>query len=630
MNEALLNLERAIWRRDYVKAVDLLHALLRRLAGGKFPPLDPELTTSTPADRAIICSRIACALFSLFADPKFVVTAETFIRLTPFGPAITNIFAISGVRSADFILDAIAAATDTPEGELPAGAARLKYLVLWSLDSRREHPTEKLFEIDQRLRLPLLIKLLYSKPVSSQHAQRRREELLSKHDSLDLGTLPRGDLEGMVALSSAFMLCSYASGRDKHRVKSRLNAVMRDWLLANGYRDTPGVEARRASGKATMVVAAEVMSSVHVQYRFFGQWLRQLHRHFRLVLLTEAKEVDDVNRQLFDAVRSFTRKADGSHLREAIEAIEAEQPSFLFYPSVGMRHWGVALSNLRLAPIQATALGHSASTFCPTIDYYVIEEGYVGDPQLFSETVALLPDSAIRFERSPLAEQLAPAIRPRALTLRIAVPSNALKLNYPYLKTLQSIAKASPRPLEFHFFPNVGTLETDAVRAAVSAVVPRATVWGALGYMKYLTQLNACDLTLSPFPFGGLHSVIDSLRQGLPVLAQQGDEPHSRTDALMLRLAGMPDWLIAGSEREFVDAALRIIGDDALRVRLSDQAVACDVANKLFGDASTPLGTEIGETFLRLYENHAAIRASGLKAVRLGDMPLAPVAEQSS
>ena len=145
-----------------------------------------------------------------------------------------------------------------------------------------------------------------------------------------------------------------------------------------------------------------------------------------------------------------------------------------------------------------------------------------------------------------------------------------------------------------------------------------ATVWGVLKYMKYLTQMNACDLTLSPFPFGGLHSVVDSLRQGLPVIAQQGDEPHSRTDALMLRLAGMPDWLVAKTPEAFVAAALRVISDDALRVQLSRQAVACDVASKLFGDATTVLGTEIGETFRWLHENHTAIQASGLKTVRRG------------
>ena len=629
MNEDLLALERAIWSRDYAKAVELLHILLRRMTGNKVIARDPKATESSPAERAIICSRVASALFALFADPRFIVTPESFIRFMPFGRTIANLFLVSGVRSPDFILDAIATAAKAPRGGLPKGPARLKYLLLWSLDSARDHPMSELFAIEERLRLPLLVKLLEAKPVATARAHRRREELLSQYGSFGLGALPRGDLEGMVAVSNAFMLCSYAQGRGKHRVKEKLNAVLRDWLLANGYRDAPDLATRQTSRKPTMVVAAEVMASAHVQFRYFGQWLRQLRQHFRLVLLTEKKEVDKVNRPFFDDVKIFDREADGSHLRKAIALIAAEKPGFLFYPSIGMRHWGTALSNLRLAPVQATALGHSASTFCPTVDYYVVEEGYVGDPALFSETVALLPDSALRFERSPLAEQLAPAIRPKAPTLRIAVPSNALKLNHRFLTTLAAIANASPRPLEFHFFPNVGGLEADAVSAAVRAIVPRATVWSVLKYMSYLTRMNACDLTLSPFPFGGLHSVVDSLRQGIPVIAQQGDEPHSRTDALMLRLAGMPDWLVAKTQEEFVAASLRVIADDALRVQLSQQAVACDVARKLFGDATTMLGTEIGDTFRWLYENHAAIQQSGRKTVRRGDLLVAPRAALS-
>ncbi len=618
MNDDLLSLERAIWSRDYVKSVEFLHHVLRRLTGNKAIALDPKATGSNASERAIIFSRVAASFFALFTDPRFVVTPEIFIRFMPFGRTIANLFLVSGVRSADFILDAIAAAAKAPRGALPKGPARLKYLLLWSLDSAHEHPMRELFAIEERLRLPLLVKLLEAKPVATTQAHRRREELLADYGSFGLGALPRGDLEGMVAVSNAFMLSSYAEGRGKHQVKAKLNEVLRDWLLANGYEDAPDLATRRHAGKPTMVVAAEVMASAHVQFRYFGQWLRQLRKHFRLVLLTEKKEVDKVNSVFFDDVKTFDRQTDGSHLRKAIALIAAEKPDFLFYPSVGMRHWGTALSNLRLAPVQATALGHSASTFCPTIDYYVIEEGYVGDPELFSETVALLPDSALKFEISPLAEQLAPAIRTKAPTLRIAVPSNALKLNNRFLTTLAAIANASPRPLEFHFFPNVGGLEVDAVSAAVRAIVPRSTVWGVLKYMLYLTRMNACDLTLSPFPFGGLHSVVDSLRQGLPVIAQQGDEPHSRTDALMLRLAGMPDWLVAKTPEEFVQSALRVIGDDALRVQLSQQAVACDVAAKLFGDGTTKLGTEIGETFLWLHENHAAIQASGLKTVRRG------------
>ncbi|MBL8702145.1 MAG: hypothetical protein JNK67_27420 [Alphaproteobacteria bacterium] len=608
-------LERAVWARDHAAAGAALFRTLRILAGGKFPAAGAApMPRGARAERRRLVTRVAAAIATLFADPRFLISDDDFIRYVPFGRTIANCFAASDLASADFVLEALAG----DDSAIPAGPARLKYLLLWSLDSAREHPIAELFAIEPALRLPLFVKLLESKPVATAAAHRRREALLENAGGLGLGGIARGDLEGLVGLANAWMLCSYADGARKHQVKAHFNAALRDWLLAAGFRDAPAPARRRLPARPTIAVAAEVMQGAHVQYRYFGQWLRQLRRDFRLCLVTESREIDEANRTLFDEVAGFERRPDGSHLREAARLITGLGPDMVFYPSVGMRHWGVALANLRLAPIQATALGHSASSFCPTIDYYIVEDGYVGDTRLFSETVALLPDSALRFERQPGIARPAPSIRATAPVLRVAVPSNALKLNVVFLRTLATIAKAAPRRMEFHFFPNVAGVEADAVRAAVEAIVPNATVWPVLPYADYLGRLNGCDMTLSPFPFGGLHSVVDSLGQGLPVVAQCGLEPHARTDALMLRLAGMPDWLTTDTEATYVAAALRIVGDDDLRVRLSRQAIACDVGTRLFGDATTAPGTEVAELFAWILRHHERIRASGRKTVRVG------------
>jgi len=113
--------------------------------------------------------------------------------------------------------------------------------------------------------------------------------------------------------------------------------------------------------------------------------------------------------------------------------------------------------------------------------------------------------------------------------------------------------------------------------------------------------------------------VIDSLRQGLPVVAMDCPEPHGRTDAMLLHRLGMPDWLIARNEEEYIAAALRVIEDDGLRVSLSQQALAIDVGNVMFGDATTPLRSEIVDTLWWLYENHERVQADGRKLWSLAD-----------
>jgi glycosyltransferase involved in cell wall biosynthesis len=335
--------------------------------------------------------------------------------------------------------------------------------------------------------------------------------------------------------------------------------------------------------------------------------------------------VDDNVRTLFDSVLTFDRNTP-KYLQSIYRMIAETVPDILFYPSVGMRHWGPLFANLRLAPIQLTALGHSASTFCDTIDYYLLEEGYVSDPALFGETVLTVPDESLIFERMPGLTPPTPQIRAAPNPLRIVLPSNALKLNPGFLAVLGRIRAAVKRSLEFHFLPNANGLELAAINRAIQRALPDARLHGMLNYDRYLAVISGCDINLSPFPFGGLHSVIDSLRQGLPVVAMDCPEPHGRTDAMLLRRLGMPEWLIAKDEEDYVETALRVIEDDALRVTLSEQALALDVGDMMFGDATTPLRGEIVDTLWWVYENHEKARANGRKLWSLADRAAFPAA----
>jgi hypothetical protein len=355
------------------------------------------------------------------------------------------------------------------------------------------------------------------------------------------------------------------------------------------------------------------MHARHVQYRYFGQYLRQLRTRFELVLVTEKREADEDVQELYDRVLTFERQPNGSHLGSIVRMIASVAPDIVFWPSVGMRHWGPLIANLRLAPVQFTGLGHSASTFCDTIDYYLLEEGYVSDPALFSETVVTLPDDSLRFERSPHYKPIAPTLRETASPLRVVLPSNILKLNPGFLTVMARIKAAAKRPLDFHLLPSTRGMEADAFQAGLHKILPGAHLHRTLPYDRYLTVISQCDLNLSPFPFGGLHSVIDSLRQGLPVVAMEGPEPHGRTDSMLLRRLGMPDWMVATNEDDYVAAALRVIDDDALRVALSRQALALDIDSLMFGDGTTPLGTEVIDAVWWMYEHHEAIKASGQK-----------------
>ena len=604
--------ERAVYSRA-PNRVDLLARILLDLATGGVVK-DAVAAAALPDGRLL---RLASTIAALMSDPTVEISQTHYDRLSPAVADLRRLFQGTGFGEVDFILRALS----------PTGLSSdllAKRLPLLSLDSELNWPPEFLADLPASAAQQTLAHLIASKPVMSIRGEKRRDQLLDYAPCLPAAAWPCSPGH-LILLTTAWMVCSYAGTPNKHAIKRLFNQSLKGMARAWGFAEPAMPEARTLKARPRILFASEIMHAKHVQYRYFGQYLRQLRTRFELVLLTDVKEVDDHVRGLFDTVLTFDRN-EVKYLHSIHKMMVDAAPDILFYPSVGMRHWGPLFANLRLAPIQLTALGHSASSFCDTIDYYLLEEGYVSDPALFGETVLTVPDESLVFERMPGFVPPAPQIRPSPNPLRIVLPSNVLKLNPSFLAVLARIRAAATRQIEFHFLPNARALEFSALTRAIQAVLPGALVHNTLSYDRYIGLISACDLNLSPFPFGGLHSVVDSLRQGLPVIAMDCPEPHGRTDAMLLRRLGMPDWLIAQNQEEYVAAALRVIGDDALRVSLSEHALAIDVGNVMFGDATTTLRSEIVDTLWWVYRNHESAKADGRKLWSLADRAAFPAA----
>lgn len=529
-------------------------------------------------------ARLARTVAEVFGDPGLALSDGERWTLAFYGSLLNSLFAAAG------------AWPEAPH--------------LFTLDSPHAGPVAP--EFAQALGL------IATSPVLTARGADRRERLLSDAGRLEGQALP-GSLAAITLASAAWMSCSYASGPEKHALKPVLNRAFRRLLDELGLRDLPPPRAEARPERPTLLVMAEVIHAAHVQYRYFGQYLRQLRRRFRLVLVAPRKELGAAVEALFDEVFAFDPAA-ADFAPEVLRFVAAAAPDIVFWPSVGMARWGPLLANLRLAPIQMTALGHSASTFIPAMDYYLTEEGYVSDAGLFSERLLLLPDAGLRFERPPAYVPVAPRVRETAEPVRIAVPSNVLKLNPAFLELLGRVRREAARPVQLHLFPNAPLLTVTALRTAAGPALEGAVVYPRLSPQAYLEALNACDLVLSPWPFGGLHSVVDALRQGLPVVAMERPEPHGRTDAMVLRRLGMPDWLVACTEDEYLAAALRLVDDGAVRVETSRAALARDVDRAMFGDAATPLGSEVVDLVWAAFHRHRAIQADPRRAWRLPDI----------
>ena len=619
---ALASLELAA-ARNPAGAMEMLLVTVRRIASGT--SLEELATPEAPQPTEVLATRLAAAVARILADPAFAFNDSVALRLAAYGRVLDHVLAISGFGSSDHILRMLGAGDTDGLRRLfqQDRQAFAKAWLLFSVDSALPIDVRALLEAPAPLALLVAMGLVSQKPILTEAGHRRREELVSLAGRLRPVPLPLS-VDHLVLLSAAWMLCSYAGARDKHAIKPVLNRVLRLWGESIGLSDAALPPIRALKTRPTLLIAAEIMHSNHVQYRYFGQYLRQLRQRFRLVLLTEESQADSNARALYDEVHVFKREGGTGYFNNLADTIKSIAPDVIFWISVGMRHWGPVLANFRLAPIQLAGFGHAASTYCDTMDYYFTREGYVGDPALLSEQVVLLPDSGLRFERSPFYTPLQPDIRESAQPLRIALPSNLLKLNPHFISVLRRIRERAGRPLEFRVFPNVSGLELIATRRVFDQQLPGSVVYPVMAYNAYLAELNACDLNLSPFPFGALHSVVDSLRQGIPVVAMDGLDLHERPDPMLLRRVGMPEWLIVQNEDDYIATALRLIDNDAERVALSRQALALDLDRTLFGDATTPLGHDVVDAMWWVYQHHEAIKASGRKVFRAADRTRPP------
>jgi hypothetical protein len=103
-------------------------------------------------------------------------------------------------------------------------------------------------------------------------------------------------------------------------------------------------------------------------------------------------------------------------------------------------------------------------------------------------------------------------------------------------------------------------------------------------------------------------------------VALQGQEPHARTDSLVIRRLGLPDWLVAQTEQDYVRAALRVITDDEERLSLGQAALAANPWEKFFGSYPSGLESVVSDAIWAAYRHHEVIKGSGLRVWRVSDL----------
>jgi predicted O-linked N-acetylglucosamine transferase (SPINDLY family) len=263
------------------------------------------------------------------------------------------------------------------------------------------------------------------------------------------------------------------------------------------------------------------------------------------------------------------------------EAILAERIDVLIYPEIGMDPMTAKLANLRLSPIQATTWGHPETSGLPTIDYYISAADFepVGAQSNYCEKLFLLPNLGccyhpldIATEDLSLAEYSIESGRPL-----FVCPGTPFKYAPQHDWIYPAIAREL-RSCQFIFFKY--PLETlsrrfmERLEAAFTAAGLQfkehviTVPW--LSKPRFNSLMRQATGFLDTIGFSGFNTAIQAIECGLPVVTREGRFLRGRLASGVLRRMGRTE-LIAESEQDYVDLAIRLGSDSELRADLRDR-----------------------------------------------------------
>jgi len=394
-NNLLADLERKVTGPSPAAAIESLIKLLRWFAGsaGRLPPAtEKELQPVFAGDRdQEAATRIAAAMAELFCRADFALDQRQFAELIALQRWIAMCFAASSFGNSDHVLTRLGLG---PGNDWLATAPHrdiARMALLYGPESQLPLDFSALFLRAPGVACSLAVALLSGRLLVTPAAHHKREILL-KWLPEALARLGSVAMLPQAILVDLWMHSSYGLEREKHDVKKPLNVLIRRQIEAAGIRDV--AQRPAGAGRPTVFVILEWFHKTHSIMRTHSISMATLREHYRLVGFGPKGMVDEVGQRAFDAFHYFDDLSpDLGFLRKVVEAAEREQPIATYYPSVGMGLHSLFLVNVRLAPTQVIALGHPATTHSDKIDYVIVEEDYVGDPTLFSETVVTVPNA---------------------------------------------------------------------------------------------------------------------------------------------------------------------------------------------------------------------------------------------
>lgn len=255
----------------------------------------------------------------------------------------------------------------------------------------------------------------------------------------------------------------------------------------------------------------------------------------------------------------------------------------------------------RCAPVQCHWIGYHASTYMPTMDYFIGDHVLIPDDHVdrFSEQV-------IRLNRAWLAATpfmpIPEAKAPTSETVMLGSFSQVAKLTQATLELWASILLAAPQcNLIFKDkFTNDPTMVAKVMASfADQGVDPQRIVFmpRSDNWFEHMAMYNLIDIALDTTPWSSATTAFDALSMGVPLIAIQGQTTSGLMSSSVLYHGGKKDW-IARDKGEFVEKNMALI-ENVSAVRARRRALQGEILQSQLFDGSS-IATAIEEFMLSI------------------------------
>ena len=347
----------------------------------------------------------------------------------------------------------------------------------------------------------------------------------------------------------------------------------------------------RATGPIRVGIASAQLRDHSVWNAIVKGWVRHLDRQrFELYLFNLGAKSDAETEQ----ARQWAHRLESGRrdMAQWASTIAGCGLDVLIYPEIGMDPLTAKLASMRLARVQAATWGHPETTGLPTIDHYLSAESLEPPDAAahYTERLVALPNLGVCYE--PLAPMaVAPDLAALGLPQDVPLllcPGTPFKYSPLHDAVWTEISRrAGPCRLVF-FRPRDGEvsdfLERRLERRYGQAGLRFAdcvTFVPTLDRARYFGLMRRADLMLDTLGFSGFNTAIQAVECRLPVVAREGEFMRGRLGSGILRRMGM-DALVATSDDAYVELAVTLTRDAALRLRLREEMIAR--RSVLFGD----------------------------------------------